>query len=139
MTSPGRWFVAGALAAAATVGTRTALERRAPGGDQLWTRRNHRGEPISLLEGPAVITGLVSGLLSAGTRSTRSATAAQVVAVLGAGAFGVYDDLAEDTSSRSKGLRGHLSAALRGELTTGGLKVLGIGTTAVVEIGRAHV
>ena len=59
-------------------------------------------------------------------------TAAQLVAVAGAGAFGVYDDLAEDASSRSKGLRGHLSAALEGELTTGGLKVLGIGSTAMV-------
>lgn len=131
MTSAGRWLVAGAVAAAATAGARAALARRTPGGDALWTRRNHRGEPISLLEGPAVVAGLAAGVLAAGTRSTRAATTAQLVAVVGAGAFGVYDDLAEDTSSRSKGLRGHLSAARRGELTTGGLKVLGIGTTAL--------
>ena len=131
MTAAGRWLAAGAVAAAATVAARGALERRTPGGEALWTRRNHRGEPISLLEGPAVVAGLVAGVLASGARSSRSVTVAQVVAVVGAGAFGVYDDLAEDTTARSKGLRGHLSAALRGELTTGGLKVLGIGTTAL--------
>ena len=76
-------------------------------------------------------SGLVAGLLAGGARCPGTATLAQVVAVAGAGAFGVYDDLAEDTSSRSKGLRGHLTAARHGELTTGGLKVLGIGTTAL--------
>ena len=131
MTSTGRWLAAGAVAAAATLAARAALERRTPGGDALWTRRNHRGEPISLLEGPAVVAGLVAGVLAGGACSSRSATAAQVVAVVGAGAFGVYDDLAEDTASRSKGLRGHLGAAMHGELTTGALKVLGIGATAV--------
>lgn len=132
MTSAGRWLAAGAVAAAATLAARVVLEHRTPGGESVWTRRNHRGEPISLLEGPAVVTGLVAGLLAGGAGSARAATVAQVVATVGAGAFGVYDDLAEDTSSRSKGLRGHLTAALRGELTTGGLKVLGIGTTALV-------
>ena len=131
MTSAGRWLAAGAVAAVATLGARAALEHRTPGGEALWTRRNHRGEPISLLEGPAVVAGLVAGLLTGGTSPTRAATAAQVVATVGAGVFGVYDDLAEDTSSRSKGLRGHFTAALHGELTTGGLKVLGIGTTAL--------
>ena len=132
MTSPGRWLAAGAVAAAATVGARAALARRAPGGEQRWLRRNHRGEPISLLEGPAVAAGLVAGILAAGARSPQTVTTAQLVAVVGAGTFGVYDDLAEDPSSRSKGLRGHLRAALDGELTTGGLKVVGIGTSALV-------
>lgn len=132
MTSAGRWLAAGAVAAAATTGARAAFARLAPGGDALWTRRNHRDEPISLLEGPAVIVGLLAGVVAGGTRPRGAATAAQLVAVVGAGAFGVYDDLAEDTSSRSKGLRGHLSAARKGELTTGGLKVLGIGSSAMV-------
>lgn len=132
MSSAGRWLAAGAVAAAATTGARAAFARRAPGGDAVWTRRNHRDEPISLLEGPAVVAGLVAGLLAGGTRPWRATTAAQLVAVVGAGAFGVYDDLAEDASSRSKGLRGHLSAARKGELTTGALKVLGIGSSAMV-------
>jgi hypothetical protein len=41
------------------------------------------------------------------------------------------DDLAEDTSTRTKGLRGHLGALREGRLTTGGLKVLGIGATSL--------
>lgn len=127
-----RWLSAGLVSAVATVATRAVLDVRTPGGDQLWTRRNHRGEPISLLEGPAAVVGLVAGVLAgAGHGPSRRETAAQVVAVVGAGAFGIYDDLAEDTSSRSKGLRGHLTAALHGELTTGGLKVLGIGASAL--------
>jgi hypothetical protein len=41
------------------------------------------------------------------------------------------DDLAEDAGAARKGLRGHLGALARGELTTGGLKVLGIGATGI--------
>jgi hypothetical protein len=51
------------------------------------------------------------------------------VAALGAGGFGVLDDLAETGSS--KGLRGHLGALRRGEVTTGGLKILGIGASGL--------
>src|SRR5690606_5998533 len=59
------------------------------------------------------------------------ATAASTIAVAGAGAFGPVDDLAEDTATRTKGLRGHLGALAHGRLTTGGLKVLGIGASAL--------
>ncbi|PFG33402.1 hypothetical protein [Sanguibacter antarcticus] len=94
-----------------------------------WSRTNHRGEPISLLEGPAVAVGLVCGVAAAG-RSRK--TVALALATGGAAVFGVIDDLAEDTSERSKGLRGHLRAARQGRLTTGGLKVLGIGASGLV-------
>ena len=66
-----------------------------------------------------------------GAPSTRGAVALTVATASGA-AFGLVDDLGEDTSSRRKGLRGHLGALARGELTTGGLKVLGIGAGALV-------
>ena len=54
---------------------------------------------------------------------------AGLVAVAGAAGFGVVDDLAD--RGGSKGLRGHLAALARGELTTGGLKVAGIGATGL--------
>lgn len=95
-----------------------------------WNRTNHRGEPVSMLEGPATMAGLlVGGVLGAPT--VRVALAA-TVATAGGGAFGLVDDLTEDSTTRTKGLRGHLGALAHGELTTGGLKVLGIGASALV-------
>src|SRR5690606_27297930 len=79
-----------------------------PGRAERWTRTNHRGEPISLLEGPAVAAGLVAATLATGGDArTRGAVA---LATASAGTFGLVDDLAEDTSTRTKGLRGHLGA-----------------------------
>lgn len=133
--SAGRLLTAGLAAAAATTLVRGWLDWQPPGGPSAWTRTNHRGESVSLLEGPAVAAGVVAGAL-AGAASPR-ATAATVVAVAGAGAFGLVDDLGEDTQTRTKGLRGHLGALARGRLTTGGLKVLGIGATALAAAALA--
>ncbi|MGF0116542.1 hypothetical protein ACQFYA_09470 [Promicromonospora sp. Marseille-Q5078] len=116
------------VAAAGTTLVRRALETDPPGGAARWTRTNHRGEPVSMLEGPSVAAGLVAGTLAAGGGRERAGAA---VATAGAAAFGLVDDLAEDTSTRVKGLRGHLGALAEGRLTTGGLKVLGIGATAL--------
>ncbi|GAB2477153.1 hypothetical protein [Xylanimonas ulmi] len=124
-----RLALGGAVAAGVTAAARVAFDRRPPGGEARWTRVNHRGEPISLLEGPAVAAGLAAGALVAGRGRGRIAG---VTAAVGAGAFGLVDDLAEDTSTRTKGLRGHLGALAQGRLTTGGLKVLGIGATSIV-------
>ncbi|MFC7876407.1 hypothetical protein [Isoptericola sp. NPDC057391] len=116
------------VAAAGTALARRALETDPPGGAARWTRTNHRGEPVSMLEGPAVAAGLVAGTLATGGGRERTGAA---LATAGAAAFGLVDDLAEDTSTRVKGLRGHLGALAQGRLTTGGLKVLGIGATAL--------
>ena len=108
--------------------TYAALGRRPPAGKHAWTRTNHRGEPITLLEGPAVAVGGVAGaLLTAG--SGRRERIAMAVAGAGAAAFGGYDDLAGDGSS--KGFRGHLGALRKGELTTGAVKLAGIGATGL--------
>ncbi|OLT53101.1 hypothetical protein [Cellulosimicrobium sp. CUA-896] len=136
MGRAGTTVLAATVSAAATVAVRRGLGGRPPGGAARWTRTNHRGEPISLLEGPAVAAGLVAGALAGGGgRRARTATA---LAAAGGGAFGLVDDLAEDTTTRTKGLRGHLGALARGELTTGGLKVLGIGATSLVAAALAR-
>jgi len=121
------WGVA--AAAFATKAVRQTLESTAPGGKEQWIRTNHRGEPISLMEGPAVAVGTAVGALCAGSGSGAERVA-QSIASIGAGGFGLYDDLAEDTSTKAKGLKGHLGALAQGNLTTGGLKIIGIGATA---------
>jgi UDP-N-acetylmuramyl pentapeptide phosphotransferase/UDP-N-acetylglucosamine-1-phosphate transferase len=92
-----------------------------------WRRTNHAGAPVTLLEGPAYVAGAVVGAGVAGP--------AGVVGALGAGAFGALDDLAG--SGASKGLRGHLGAAARGEVTTGLVKVVGIGATGLASAALA--
>jgi len=92
-----------------------------------WERQNHRGETVTLYEGPALGAGLAVGAALGGACARTKSAAA--LAVAGAATFGIIDDLTENTEE--KGLRGHVGAALRGKLTTGGLKILGIGATSV--------
>jgi hypothetical protein len=119
---------AAALAAAAARASYAGLRQRPPGGTATWSRTNHRGEPVTLLEGPAVAAGAVAGALAAPGLTARG-RAALAVAGAGAAALGCYDDLAGSGSSR--GFRGHLGALRRGELTTGAVKIAGIGATGV--------
>ena len=114
-------FCVGALSSWAAA---ALLKGHPPGGAELWTRTNHAGRPVSLLEGPAYAVGAVTGALAGG------AGAPAVVAGLGAGAFGALDDLVGDSSR--KGLRGHLAAACRGEVTTGAIKIAGLGATGLL-------
>jgi hypothetical protein len=53
----------------------------------------------------------------------------------GAAAFGAYDDLAG--SGDRRGFRGHLGALRHGEVTTGAVKLGGIGVTGVVSAALA--
>ncbi|UZN05001.1 hypothetical protein [Cellulomonas sp. S1-8] len=131
-----RRVVAATVAGAVTAAARGGIDRWPPGGAATWTRTNHRGEPVSLLEGPSVALGVLAGAV-VGAPDARAAAAA-TVAVAGAGAFGLVDDLREDTATRTKGLRGHLGALAHGHLTTGGLKVLGIGVSALVAAAVAR-
>ena len=133
---------AGVTAAGAARLAYAAADHRPPGGAKTWSRTNHRGEPVTLLEGPAVAVGAIVGALAqAGLRSvTRSAgpagpgawRPALAVAAAGAGAaaFGAYDDLAGAGDRR--GFRGHLGALRNGEVTTGTVKLGGIGVTGII-------
>ncbi|MFA1551208.1 hypothetical protein [Actinomadura chokoriensis] len=120
----------GAVAARAAY---AALTRRPPGlnglpGEDVWGRTNHRGEPVTLLEGPAFVAGAaVAGLLAPGT--TGRMRAAALLAGAGSGVLGGYDDLAG--SGASRGFKGHLTALARGEVTSGAVKILGIGATGL--------
>jgi UDP-GlcNAc:undecaprenyl-phosphate GlcNAc-1-phosphate transferase len=120
---------AAATAAAAAVAARgvyAGLARRPPAGAATWARTNHRGEPVTLLEGPAVAAAAVAASALAPGLTAR-ARAALAVAGTGAAAFGCYDDLAG--SGQRRGFRGHLGALAHGELTSGAVKIAGIGAS----------
>jgi len=115
------------LSAVAARAAYAALNARPPGGREPWARTNHRGEPVTLLEGPAVAAAAVVALVAPGLPArTRAALA---VAGTGAAAFGGYDDLKGSGSRR--GFRGHLGALAGGEVTSGAVKIAGIGATGL--------
>jgi hypothetical protein len=124
----------GAVAAGAARAVYALLARRSSGRPSRWDRINHRGEPVTLLEGPALVVGSALALALAPGVSTRL-RAAGVVAAVGCGTLGAYDDLAG--SGDARGLRGHLRALGSGEVTTGAVKVLGIGTVGVLAAALA--
>ncbi|SDG71061.1 hypothetical protein SAMN05421505_10718 [Sinosporangium album] len=118
-----------ALGAVAARAAYSAFRRRPPVGDaETWARTNHRGEPITLLEGPAFVAGAGAAAALVPGLSLRQRAAA-LLAGAGSGALGAYDDLYGTTSS--KGFKGHLSALRKGEVTSGAVKILGIGAAGL--------
>jgi UDP-N-acetylmuramyl pentapeptide phosphotransferase/UDP-N-acetylglucosamine-1-phosphate transferase len=97
--------------------------------ERRWSRTNHRGEPVTLLEGP-VYAAAASAAVLAAPGLTWPLRAAGVAAAAGAGAFGVYDDMYGNADRR--GIKGHLTALTQGEITTGGVKIAGIGALGVL-------
>jgi hypothetical protein len=124
----GRALLAGGLAAAAARAAYAALNQRPPGGQKAWARINHRGEPVTLLEGPAAAAGAAAVSLIVPGLPARSRTAL-ALAGAGAAAFGGYDDL--KGSGDRRGFRGHLGALIGGEVTSGAVKIAGIGATGL--------
>lgn len=113
------------VAAAVVSWAKLTLVQRLPGGVTApWARTNHAGRTVTLLEGPAWVLGALSGCAVA------PGAAARTTVVLGSGALGAFDDLVGTTSS--KGLRGHLGALSRGEVTTGAVKIVGLAITGLV-------
>ncbi|WP_345671752.1 hypothetical protein, partial [Streptomyces similanensis] len=108
---------------AALTGTLAAVLRAtAPGGRRRWERTNHAGRTVGLYTGPATALGAA---LAAG----RIRPAAGL-AVLAAGVCGAYDDVAGAGDLR-RGFRAHLAALRRGEITSGAVKLFGIGAAGL--------
>jgi hypothetical protein len=118
-----RALASAGLAAVLARGALHALARRPPGPVGTWDRVNHAGTGVSLLEGPAYAAGaaLAAGMAGAGAGPVLAATASA--------GLGALDDLRGD--SGSKGLKGHLTALARGEVTTGAVKVVGLAVTGL--------
>lgn len=119
-----RALLSGAAAGAVAAASLRLLRASPPGGRSRWERTNHAGRTVTLLEGPAYAVGATTAaaLLGAGP--------GPVLATVGAAGWGALDDLAGDHAS--KGLRGHLGALTRGQVTTGAVKILGLALTGVV-------
>jgi UDP-N-acetylmuramyl pentapeptide phosphotransferase/UDP-N-acetylglucosamine-1-phosphate transferase len=124
------------LAAAALVGlgalaARSALRaaRSVPGSDQL-DRTNFHGRTVSLTGGPALATA-ATATAALGAGSPRVAAAA-ILAGGVSGAVGLYDDIVgvRPDQKASKGFRGHLGALRAGRLTSGMVKIAGVGAAA---------
>ncbi|MEU5783329.1 hypothetical protein [Micromonospora lupini] len=120
----GRLLIAGAGAAAARYALREV--RTAPVGPAL-ERTNFRGRTVTLAAGPA----LAAGATAAGVFGATSAASggAALVAGLGAGGVGLYDDVvgSRPEQKAAKGFAGHLAALREGRVTAGLVKVIGVG------------
>jgi UDP-N-acetylmuramyl pentapeptide phosphotransferase/UDP-N-acetylglucosamine-1-phosphate transferase len=128
----GRLLLLGAGALAARTALRAAAA--APGSAAL-ERTNYRGRTVTLAAGPALAVG-AAGVAALGA-SGRSAAAAAVVAGVGAGAVGLYDDVVGSRPEQraAKGFAGHLTALRRGRVTSGLVKIVGVGAAGLAAAG----
>ncbi len=118
----------GAAAAAATLAAYRQLRRRPPVQASLWQRTNHAGRGVELYGGLAVAAGAATAVATARGLSARARVAA-VGAALVAGACGAYDD--QKGSPDERGFAVHLRALRERRLTSGGVKLLGIGAAGL--------
>ncbi|MGA5469626.1 hypothetical protein [Streptomyces arboris] len=107
-------------------GVYAVLSRRT---DLAWLRTNHAGRAVTLYAGPAAVLGAAAG--TAAAPGPARARAAGVLAVLAAGGCGAYDDLVGAEDPR-RGFRAHLGALRGGEVTSGAVKLFGIGAAGVL-------
>jgi UDP-N-acetylmuramyl pentapeptide phosphotransferase/UDP-N-acetylglucosamine-1-phosphate transferase len=125
-TGLARSFGIGALAA------RTALGwiRRDPRAGVL-QRTNFHGRTVSLAGGPALAAGATIG--AAFGAPSPAAAAAVVTAGTAAGAVGLYDDLVGNRPEQkaAKGFAGHLAALREGRVTSGLVKIAGVGAAGL--------
>jgi len=107
------------------------LRAAPPGGAALWSRRNHRGERVTLLAGPAVAA---AATVTACAGAVPSLFRAALVAGAGSGIVGVYDDLAglRPGQEADKGFAGHLHALRAGRVSSGTIKLGVVGLAGVV-------
>ncbi|MEV6601943.1 hypothetical protein AB0M36_34580 [Actinoplanes sp. NPDC051346] len=122
MTSSGL----GALAARVAL----AWIRRDPRSGEL-DRTNFHGRTVSLAGGPALAAGATVGAV-AGAPSAVAAAAAITAGVTG-GAVGFYDDIVGNRPEQksAKGFQGHLGALREGRITSGLVKIAGVGAAGL--------
>ncbi|MFI7283732.1 hypothetical protein ACIBOV_26060 [Micromonospora chersina] len=124
----GRLLAVGAGALAARYVLREV--RSSPSAPAL-ERMNFRGRTVTLAAGPALAVGAATaGALGAGSAP---AGAAALLAGVGAGSVGLYDDIvgARPDQKAAKGFAGHLAALREGRVTAGLVKIAGVGAAGL--------
>lgn len=100
-----------------------------------WERTNFHGVTVSLRGGVAMAGASVASAAVASALSDQPRAAlGGAVAALGGGLAGYIDDVdqgAHDGGKVAKGLKGHLGALAHGQVTTGVIKIAGIGASAL--------
>ena len=100
-----------------------------------WERTNFHGVTVSLRGGVAMAGAAVASAAVASALSDQPRAAlGGLVASLGGGLAGYIDDVdqgAHDGGKVAKGLKGHLGALAHGQVTTGVIKIAGIGASAL--------
>jgi hypothetical protein len=126
----GRAALLSGLVAAALAGLGNRLVTTRLSETSRWRRTNHAGSPVTLAEGPVVVLAALAGTTAGIVAGGSSGVGAAAVAATGAGAVGAYDDL--HGSTQAKGFRGHLRALRSGTVTSGMIKIAGVGASALV-------
>ena len=100
-----------------------------------WERTNFHGATVSLRGGVAMAGASVASAAVASALSDQPRAAlGGAVAALGGAVAGYIDDVdqgAHDGGKVAKGLKGHLGALAHGQVTTGVIKIAGIGASAL--------
>ncbi|TYB34332.1 hypothetical protein FXF50_28190 [Micromonospora sp. AP08] len=124
----GRLLAVGAGALAARYVLREV--RSSPSAPAL-ERTNFRGRTVTLAAGPALAVGAATA--SAIGAGSAPAGAAALLAGVGAGSVGLYDDIvgARPDQKAAKGFAGHLAALREGRVTAGLVKIAGVGAAGL--------
>ncbi len=101
-------------------------------------RTNFHGRTVSLAGGPAFALGATVG--AALGAPTTAAAAAATTAGLTAGAVGCYDDIVggRPDQKAAKGFAGHLGALSAGRVTSGLVKIAGVGAAGLAAAALLH-
>jgi UDP-N-acetylmuramyl pentapeptide phosphotransferase/UDP-N-acetylglucosamine-1-phosphate transferase len=115
--------------AAGVAGARAVL--RALGAQEALHRTNFRGRTVSLAGGPALAAG--AAVSAAVAAPSPAAAAAALTAGVASGAVGLYDDVVGNRPEQkaAKGFAGHLAALREGRVTSGLVKIAGVGAAGL--------